>query len=61
MDYFDATYVSGRRQAQQLPNGNIRINLVGPPLFPPGVWNVYEDCIQGGHRTNNLCESWNNR
>ena len=30
------------------------------PLYPPKKWNVFEATISGGHRTNNLCESWNN-
>lgn len=45
--YFDTTYVSG---------------LVGKqPLFPPSVWNVHEATLNNTHRTNNVCESWNNK
>lgn len=45
--YFDRTYVSGE--------------VGSHPLFPPEVWNVHVATVQGSHRTNNACESWNNK
>ena len=31
------------------------------PLFLPKTWNVFEAIFNNEHRTNNICESWNNR
>ena len=31
-----------------------------PPLFPLPSWNVYTITLNGGFRTNNACEGWNN-
>lgn len=47
LHYFDATYVSGLVRQD--------------PLFPPAVWNVHEATMNNTHRTNNMCESWNNK
>lgn len=59
LDYFDATYVSGRMQAQA--GDGLRLNLQrNPPKFPPHIWNVHEPTITGESRTNNACEGWNN-
>jgi len=30
------------------------------PLFPLKIWNVQVATISSLHRTNNICESWNN-
>ena len=30
------------------------------PLFPLLSWNVYTITLNGGSRTNNVCEGWNN-
>jgi len=32
-----------------------------PPIFSPETWNVHQTTLQNNHRTNNVCESWNNR
>ncbi|XP_054258398.1 uncharacterized protein LOC128983212 [Macrosteles quadrilineatus] len=50
LHYFDATYVSG-----------VTGERPKPPLFPPEVWNVHKATMEGSHRTNNVCESWNNK
>ncbi|XP_046666931.1 uncharacterized protein LOC124358671 [Homalodisca vitripennis] len=50
LHYFDTTYVSGT--VGQTPSS---------PLFSPRVWNVHEATLGNYHRTNNACESWNNR
>ena len=62
IDYFDATYVTGRyRQARGQVNGNaIRMRRVPPP-FSPASWNVHQVTVDGGQRTNNVCEGWNNK
>ena len=31
-----------------------------PPLFPLLSWNVYTITLNGGSRTSNVCEGWNN-
>jgi len=30
-------------------------------MFPPETWNVHRTTLENNHRTNNVCESWNNR
>ncbi|KAF0748278.1 MULE domain-containing protein, partial [Aphis craccivora] len=32
-----------------------------PPIFSPSSWNVHNATLEGGHRTNNMTEGWNNR
>ena len=32
----------------------------GEPRFPLDTWNVHQTTVDDGHRTNNICESWNN-
>ncbi len=32
-----------------------------PVLFPPSTWNVPLQTLRRDHRTNNLCEGWNNK
>lgn len=59
IDYFDNTYVSGGYKSVRGPNGIIRMRRT-PPRFPPPTWNVHETTLNGGDRTNNNCESWNN-
>ena len=65
LQYFDNTYVSGSyRQIQppQRPDGTIppiRIRRK-PPMFAPSIWNVHTITLEGGSRTNNICEGWNN-
>ncbi len=29
--------------------------------FPPSTWNVHLQTLRRDHRTNNLCEGWNNK
>lgn len=60
--YFDQTYVSGTTRAIQRPpdDGSLRMRLRRtPPAFPPEIWNVHEETLADGDRTNNLCETWN--
>jgi len=60
--YFDQTYVSGTTRAIQCPpgDGSLRLRLRRtPPAFPPEIWNVLEETLADGDRTNNLCETWN--
>ena len=61
LDYFDKTYVSG--SYRMLPGGDgqpMRLRRT-PPLFPPELWNVHEQTLNGDARTNNTCEGWNNK
>ena len=53
LDYFLSTYVNGR----PVPNANPPRR--SPPLFPPAIWSVFNVTIQGGDRTNNICEGFN--
>ncbi len=32
-----------------------------PARFPPSTWNVHLQTLRRDHRTNNLCEGWNNK
>lgn len=32
-----------------------------PPSIPSETWNVHQMKVKNNHRTNNVCESWNNR
>ena len=52
--YFLDTYVLG---PVNVVNG---VQQRGQPLFPPPLWNVHNVTINGGSRTNNICEGWNN-
>ena len=65
VDYFDATYVTGRYSVVQLtaahaggmaPPQRLRNQ---PPAFPPLLGNVHKATIDGTARTNNVCEAWN--
>ena len=60
IQYFETTYVVGYRRAN-LANNGVQIQIVRPPIFPPPTWNMHEETIQDGQRTNNICESWNVR
>ena len=61
LNYFDSTYVTGqprpRRQQDPLTLNFRRI----PPLIPPHRWNMHEVTMADQHRTNNVCEGWNNK
>ena len=62
IDYFDATYVTGRyRQARGQVNGNASRMQKVPPPFSPASWNVHQVTVDGGQRTNNVYEGWNNK
>lgn len=62
VDYFDKTYITGEFAAAANPApGAVVLRLVRPPQFPPEVWNVNAETMADGHRTNNICESWNMR
>ena len=41
-------------------NAQDELVLQRGPLFPPQVWNMYVTTLNGGSRTNNICEGWNN-
>ena len=63
IDYFDSTYISGRLR-QQNPAQNQAVRLVirhSPHMFPPAIWNVHDDTVNGDARTNNMREGWNNK
>lgn len=60
LDYFDNTYVSGGFRAVQGANGLLRMRRT-QPRFQPLTWNVNDATINDNHRTNNICESWNNK
>jgi len=65
LEYFDSTYVSGGFRQIQPPqrlDGTIpplRMRRK-PPVYPPALWNVHSITLEGGSRTNNICEGWNN-
>ena len=65
LEYFDSTYVSGTYRQIQPPQRSdgtlppLRMRRK-PPTFPPSIWNVLAITIEGGSRTNNICEGWNN-
>ena len=65
INYFDATYVTGRHRVVQPPAANVAAPLPParirrqPPLFAPDVWNVHVATVTGADRTNNMCETWN--
>ena len=62
LEYFDRVYVSGQVRYNDLPNGQRLRVVVNDPQFPRDSWNVNaETRAINGHRTNNLCESFNNR
>lgn len=59
LSYFDTTYVNG--SYKRVGAGmNIKLRKINP-LFLPKTWNVFEATLNSEHRTNNICESWNNR
>ena len=64
LEYFDATYVTGKfRSIQPPPNDDgsvpaLRVRRASP-TFAPDVWNVHDATVRGGARTNNMCEAWN--
>ena len=52
LDYFLTNYVFGPVIPNRVPPAN------APPMFPPQLWNIFQVTIQGGSRTNNICEGW---
>ena len=52
-DYFVTNYIYGPVIPNRVPPAR------APPMFPPAVLNVYQVTLQGGSRTNNICEGWN--
>ena len=54
LDYFITTYVYG----DIIPNTNPQQRY--PSMFAPQMWNQYQNTLNGRHRTNNICEGWNN-
>ena len=60
--YFDHTYVNGKFRPGRPCKNNIVVQYRRiPPLFPLTTWNVNLTTLSDGHRTNNVCESWNSR
>ena len=61
VEYFDTNYVNGGFKVSQKRNDPLRARLRRiPPKFAPHVWNVHCTTLEGGDRTNNQCESFNN-
>ncbi|XP_074641183.1 uncharacterized protein LOC141898931 [Tubulanus polymorphus] len=60
LDYFNSTYVNGSWRPVSSPNGIVRLRKV-PPMYEPSIWNVREATLTNDARTNNICESWNNK
>ena len=58
-EYFDSTYVSGEYRAVVGEGGTMRFRRTAP-RFAPQTWNIHEATMTDQHRTNNMCESWNN-
>ena len=62
--YFDQTYVSESFQRVQLSpaaDGTvqpIRMRRIFPVSIPT-IWHVHDMTVNGGSRTNNICEAWN--
>ena len=61
LDYFDSTYVSGRFvRGQERAEPGIRVRRL-PARFPAARWSVHDATLNGGPRTNNVCEAWNSK
>ena len=60
LTYFDTTYVTGSYRSVTGAGGLLRFRRTAP-RFPPLTWNVHEATMTDEQRTNNICESWNNR
>ncbi|KAE9541559.1 hypothetical protein AGLY_003550 [Aphis glycines] len=59
LEYLDCTYVTGTYK--KVGSGEcIKLRRI-KAMYPPEIWNVHESTLNGEHRTNNICESWNNR
>lgn len=56
-EYFETTYVRGRRAARRVRGQRASV----PPRYPPTLWNMYEPALNKQHRTNNTSEGWHNR
>ena len=39
---------------------NLRVRRT-PPLYPHAIWYVHDATLTDSHRTNNVCEGWNNK
>ena len=60
VEYFDTTYIHGPLKAIPGTRGLIRMQRTNSPRFAIDKWNVNAVTLEDGHRTNNVCESWNN-
>lgn len=59
--YFEETYVSGTiRRINKQNTLSLSVRRF-PAMFPPETWNVHQTTLDNNQRTNNVCESWNNR
>lgn len=63
LEYFDSTYVNGSsRQIPRKDDGSLVVKVRKiAPRFPKKLWNVNRITKEGGERTNNQTEGWNNR
>ena len=59
LEYFNCTYVSGQFRSVRGPRGILRLSRTNSPRYPTEIWNVHDVTINGGTRTNNICEGWN--
>lgn len=59
LEYFDGNYVSGCYRSVLGSSGVMRFRRT-PPRFELQTWNVHDATMSDQHRTNNVCESWNN-
>lgn len=59
LDYFDSTYVNGGYRSIVSVSGQLRFRRT-TPRFPIPMWNIHDATVNREHRTNNVCESWNN-
>ena len=47
------------QQLQPLFNYFLVTYVYGNPLFPPTMWNQYQNSLDDKYHTNNICEGWN--
>jgi len=56
LEYFGCRYITGTYKKVEC----IKLYRI-KALYLPEIWNVHESTLNGEHRTNNICERWNNR
>ena len=69
LEYFRKTWTGSRTQIVESEpvEGSLKINFkmtteltTTPAIFPIAQWNVHEATLADRHRTNNICEGFNN-